>query len=185
MSNMNSSKQSLFLMELIVAIMFFSLSAAVCVSLFSSAHLAAKKTEDLRNAIKWAQSISEAFVGEKGDLSSLSRLFPDAFITETPSDSEEDSHTFILIFDDEWNTINTETSAASYEIILKARILDASDVYSDVTDYGTALTGKAAVCDLKVLDTEGTDSVLQEISEGDERLIFSNTVDTYIGTEAN
>ena len=35
---MNRSKTSLFLMELIIAILFFSLSCAVCIQLFFKAH---------------------------------------------------------------------------------------------------------------------------------------------------
>ena len=78
-------------MELRVAIMFFSLSAAVCVRLFASAHFLAEKTESLSNAVMWAQNVSEAFTGNGGRLSDIALLYPDAYVISNSDDSENGS----------------------------------------------------------------------------------------------
>ena len=57
MRNQNS-KSALFLMELIIAILFFAISSAVCVQLFVKAHLMSRDTTDLNHAVACAESAS-------------------------------------------------------------------------------------------------------------------------------
>ena len=64
---MRNSRASLFLMELMISILFFSLSSAVCIQLFVKAHTINEKTEDKSNAILIAQDISEYFHHADGD----------------------------------------------------------------------------------------------------------------------
>ena len=64
---MRNSRASLFLMELMISILFFSLSSAVCIQLFVKAHTINTNTEDKSNATLIAQDISELFHHVKGD----------------------------------------------------------------------------------------------------------------------
>ena len=64
--NDHSSKASLFLMELIIAILIFSLSSALCVQLFAKAHLLSNKTKDLNHAISLCESVAEVYYGVNG-----------------------------------------------------------------------------------------------------------------------
>ena len=68
---MRNSRASLFLMELMISILFFSLSSAVCIQLFVKAHTINTDTEDLSNATLIAQDISELFHHANGDKESL------------------------------------------------------------------------------------------------------------------
>lgn len=61
-------KSSLFLMELIIAILFFSLSAAVCVRLFASAYLLGQESDYRDTAILQAQSMATLFQHADGAL---------------------------------------------------------------------------------------------------------------------
>ena len=73
MQTKNSSKSGIFLMELILSILFFSIAAAVCVKLFVTAHRLSDQSVNLNHAVSMAESIA----GE------LENLFPDAGMNQT------------------------------------------------------------------------------------------------------
>ncbi len=62
-----TKRTSLFLVELIVAILFFSLSVAVCIRLFSVSHLKSKEAEYRDIALIQAQNFIEFFKINEGD----------------------------------------------------------------------------------------------------------------------
>jgi hypothetical protein len=172
MDKQRGSKLSLFLMELIVAILFFSLSAAVCVRLFTTAHLIAERTENLSSAVMWSQNLTESFMAMGGDLDEISHLYPDAYVTED---------TLILFFDRDWEMVDEALSQASYEALLKVKRDTAENVYSDVKDYNVPLVGDALVGDITVLDIRTRNEVLTEVPADDSLILLSGSVDTYIG----
>ncbi|MDR1320408.1 MAG: hypothetical protein LBK56_03135 [Gracilibacteraceae bacterium] len=54
-----SSKSSLFLLEMIIAILFLAVAAAVCMRLFAQAHTTGAESENLTRAVMTAQSLTE------------------------------------------------------------------------------------------------------------------------------
>ena len=66
---MKSSKTSLFLMELIIAILFFSISSAVCIQLFVKAHLLDLKTQEENLSLMTCQNFNELYLGTLQDCS--------------------------------------------------------------------------------------------------------------------
>jgi len=58
---MQKSKSTLFLMELIIVILFFALSSAVCMRIFVYAHQLEKTTENVNHAVLWAGNAAELF----------------------------------------------------------------------------------------------------------------------------
>lgn len=75
-----ASGSSLFLMELIIAILLFSLAAAICISAFAKSHLLHRDSVILNNAVNIVQNTAEAIrSGENGDeiLDNLELLYPD------------------------------------------------------------------------------------------------------------
>ena len=82
MQTKNSSKSGIFLMELILSILFFSIAAAVCVKLFVTAHRLSDQSVNLNHAVAMAESIAEAFYGCNGNVGELETLFPDAGMDE-------------------------------------------------------------------------------------------------------
>ena len=58
---MKKSRTALFLMEMIVIMFFFSLTAAVCIRVFVKAHLVGRDTKDLNNAVLVAENAGELF----------------------------------------------------------------------------------------------------------------------------
>lgn len=58
---MRKSKAALFLMELLIVLLFFSIACAVCLQLFSHAHLTNKKSQELSDCNVIFTGIAEDF----------------------------------------------------------------------------------------------------------------------------
>lgn len=67
---------NLFLMELIIAIFFFSIISAVCVQLFSEAYSLSKKSTDLTKAVNITSNLAEGIRSWDGSLEQWEQLFP-------------------------------------------------------------------------------------------------------------
>lgn len=74
MPTKNISKSSLFLMELIIVLLFFSLTSAICLQLFVRAHLLDQKTTDLNKAVQYCQNTCELYTALEGDVEALCSL---------------------------------------------------------------------------------------------------------------
>lgn len=61
MSIHKTSKSGLFLLELMIIILFFAITSAVCVQLFVTAHLTDQHSSDLNRAVLEVQSAAECF----------------------------------------------------------------------------------------------------------------------------
>ncbi len=59
MHNRQSHASSLFLLELVLAILFFSIASAVCVQLFVKAHLTGSESRALSHAVTACSSVAE------------------------------------------------------------------------------------------------------------------------------
>ena len=55
-----NTRSSLFLMELIVAILFFSLASAVCLRMFAKSHELSTEASDLNHAVSEASDLAES-----------------------------------------------------------------------------------------------------------------------------
>ena len=137
---MHSSKNSLFLMELILSILFFALTAAVCLQLFVKAHLLSQDTINLNHAVTEAQNFAEVFLAGDGSL----KRFPDYFIDQLTPDScsYDDSGmlcSFTLFYDKDWNP--SGLSDYTYQITIaytqkdQPAMRDAIITVSDTEDF--------------------------------------------------
>lgn len=96
---MNHSKSGLFLMELIISILFFSLAGAVCIRLFVHAHIISKETVNQNNAITYAQNLAESWYSSDGSPEMMQSQIKGSILSE-------DGISIFLIFDKEWNMLN-------------------------------------------------------------------------------
>lgn len=67
-SRRSSSKSGLFLLELIIAIVFFAAASAACTQLFVQAHLTSNHSRDLNMAANIAQNTAESFQSGSGEV---------------------------------------------------------------------------------------------------------------------
>ena len=100
---MKHSKSALFLMELILALLFFALASTVCIRLFSKAHLIRIQTINENHAVMHAQNLAETFLATEGDLAQMKLLLP--YASETDSEKR-----ILMLFDSNWNACTSESA---------------------------------------------------------------------------
>lgn len=107
--NKHASKASLFLIELIIAIFFFSLTSAICIQLFAGAYSLKEKTNDLNYAVMRAENAAEAFRACGGSLEDIAALSPE-------HTSELIGNTLSLYYDKSWQPSSRD--AGVYKLLL-------------------------------------------------------------------
>ena len=106
----NSSKSSLFLMEMIFVVLFFALIAAVYAQVFARAHTTGEESRNLTEAVMISRNLAEAFYADGAEEAALQNLFPNARI-ETPSPSSNSADTtLILLYDGNWQEMPPEVT---------------------------------------------------------------------------
>lgn len=133
MNHKNSSKSGLFLMELILAIFFFSIAAAICVRLFVTSHRLSRESVQLNHAVTMAESIAEAFYGCNGEEAQLIPLLNDLYsgsvgspntlaasattsVSGTATEAAENVHIF-SIYDEDKNMTARITTSQDGELV--------------------------------------------------------------------
>lgn len=104
-----ASKSSLFLLELILSIFFFSIASGVCIQLFVKAHLLGVETMEFNQANLWSQNIAETFYASE-DSALLLDLFP--FQETNVKD------TYVLNFDQDFQPMATHTDNTVYTLTI-------------------------------------------------------------------
>lgn len=148
MNKYAKSRTALFLMELIIALLFFSLASAICLQFFVKAHLLSEKTKELNNAVMISQSVAEVMRGSDGDIYSISQVFPYAI--------EGDESFFEIFYDSNFTACDYDNADVKYACdvtcspngaiqninIRIVRLKDFSEIYSlKATKYMNAPQG--------------------------------------------
>lgn len=109
MNKQSSRRSSLFLLELIAAILFFCLASAVCVRFFVKSHTLSQETRNLDMAVNQASTFAELFRSDADLFSILSEQCPDGILSAN-------GDIFTLYYDEEWTPCAEETAAFSLTI---------------------------------------------------------------------
>lgn len=155
------ARSSLFLLELIVAICFFSITAAICTRVFAAAHLQSIHTQDLNQAIAHTQSAAEAFRSTDGTLEALATLFPDeAILTDITcttldspaegSSTEDSIPAMLLLYDADWNPCPAGTDLSDDTVIYELTVTVDSD--DDLSTAHLTVTKRTNMTNLFSLD---------------------------------
>ena len=113
MNTRPTKRSSLFLLELIIAILFFSLAATVCVRLFIKSHILERDTLDTNHAVTSATSVAEIIQHQEDPFKYLSIYY---------SDSIQTTDSFFIYYDENWNPCTKQQ--AVYQLLLKTNIAD-------------------------------------------------------------
>lgn len=76
-----AQSSSLFLMEIILAILFFSITSAVCVQIFVKSHLMSQESQALTQAVNECSAVAEickTSADAKSALELIAKVYPDA-----------------------------------------------------------------------------------------------------------
>lgn len=118
---MRTSKTSLFLMELIISILFFALSSAVCIQLFAKSHVLDEKTKKENMAIVKCENFCEMYIGLLEDYPNDSERLK--VMADLTSGKISDNQ-IIVFYDKTWNPC--PESEATYYASFKDFGYDAS-----------------------------------------------------------
>ena len=106
MNKQPSRRSSLFLMELIIAILFFSLASTVCVRIFVKSHTLEEESIQLNHAVSAASSVAEIFRNQNNPFEILEKQYPDGI--------KNDNH-YQFFYDEGWSLCNR--NEAIYTVI--------------------------------------------------------------------
>ena len=106
---MNNSKSGLFLMELIIAILFFSLTSAVCIRLFAHSHIINRETVNLNNAVTHAQNLAECWYANEGNVKAMQSQLNNGILSD-------DGMSIFLIFDEDWQSPESNTVSDAFYV---------------------------------------------------------------------
>ncbi|MEG1779493.1 MAG: hypothetical protein RR263_05265, partial [Oscillospiraceae bacterium] len=102
-----SSKSGLFLIELMIMILFFSIASAVCIQLFVKANLISTDSRDLSMAVDKAQIAAEYFKSTDGSQTELIQLL------NAQSCSEK---IIVAYYDKNWLSCKPDNSTYSLQL---------------------------------------------------------------------
>ena len=77
-----AKRSSLFLLELIIAVLFFCLASSVCIQLFVQAHLVSQKTRNLNVSVNQVSSMAELMKNDPNFLDRVAKEYPLAIIED-------------------------------------------------------------------------------------------------------
>ena len=97
MNKQPTRRSSLFLMELIIAILFFSLASTVCVRIFVKSHTLEEESIQLNHAVLAASSVAEIFRNQENPFEILEKQYPDGIKNE--------NH-YQFFYDEDWSLCN-------------------------------------------------------------------------------
>lgn len=126
MKKYQKQHSGLFLIELIVSILFFSLAAALCLQLFAKASLKSTQSTQLTHAVLIATSAAEAVENGCIDADALSEYFSEASV---------ENGRMQVYYNDSWQM----TSSDDGKYVLEVSFVDglespAEETTSDITD---------------------------------------------------
>jgi hypothetical protein len=101
--NGQSKKSTLFLMELIIVLLFFSFSAAVCVNIFAKAKLLSEQSYELNKSVIAAQNAAECFAADS-----------DTSLLSSALGGTEDNNTVKVFYGKDWE--KTDSANAVYTL---------------------------------------------------------------------
>ena len=108
MNRSSNSKSSLFLMEMMIAILFFSLASAVCLRMFTKSSQMSKDTTNLNRAVGQAGNAAELLkaAGQSSGtdiIEDAKKGFPgSAFLMSEYPDAVLEESSLLVFYDEEW-----------------------------------------------------------------------------------
>lgn len=104
MNRKQAKRSSIFLLELMIAILFFSLASAVCIRLFVKSHTISQDTHNLNMALNQVSAAAEVFRSETDMQDFLEREFPDY-------EKNAENPLFFVYYNKEWEACQAEDAA--------------------------------------------------------------------------
>lgn len=125
-------RSSLFLLELIVAILFFCLCTAFCVRLFVRSHTLTAESENLTMAVRHSANFAELFQNTPDPVS--------RFSAECPEGIWQNESSFLVYYSEDWQSVSEENA-----VFLLTAAFEEKDGLTGCTLTVTDMESKEAV----------------------------------------
>lgn len=125
MKNYRHSKASLFLMEIMLNILFFSILATICLQLFFKAHSLSESTTALHRAVSTCTSIAEVYQSSNDGKESILHIYPEA---------TEQDEIISIYFDESFSSCSQEESSYHALITLNSDSLHTAEITLSETE---------------------------------------------------
>lgn len=99
-----ASKSTLFLMELVMVLLFFSLCAAICVSVFGTAQQMARDSHALSDSVMAARSAASCYKSAEGNLEQTMALL----------DGQWEQTQGVVYYDKQWRPVPTAEESSYF-----------------------------------------------------------------------
>lgn len=137
MTRHNQQQSRLFLLEITLAILFFSLASAVCLRCFAKSHILSTQAAELNQAVSQSENIAELLrslpENDRKDAQKISNVlqleYPAVNFSATDMDTDIDTEidsaqkswgSWSLYFDSDWNSCQQAQAQAVYQIQIQA-----------------------------------------------------------------
>lgn len=111
MKKESAKRSSLFLIELMTAILFFALASAVCIQVFAKSHVKSLETEELNMAVAKVQSAAEAFRNSEDPIEMLQTIFPDG---------QMEAKIFVEYYEENFNSCEKENASYALTVAISS-----------------------------------------------------------------
>lgn len=118
MAIQRTSRSGLFLLELMIVILFFAVTSAICMNLFVQAHLTSTAGSNLTAAVREVQSVAELFKASDGDLMQLAQQ-----LGIQPADGP----VLNVYYDKDWVPAGEEDAVYTVTVLLDGQTMSLSD----------------------------------------------------------
>lgn len=130
MNRKQAKRSSIFLLELMIAILFFCLASAVCIRLFVKSHTISLETQNLNMALNQVSSVAEVFRSGTDMKEFLEREFPDY-------EEKSENLLFLVYYNEDWEPCGEKEASFCLSI--------------EFLESGTETTGRFS---MKNIDTD-------------------------------
>lgn len=114
------SQSALFLMELILAAAFLSLSSVVCIRLYLYAHTLSAASLAKTQAVRESQNIGSSWLSSDGSLADTLALYLETTNSVEDRMVPEEADSFVLYYNSDWELLPSSQDAAFFiELSLK------------------------------------------------------------------
>ena len=156
MRHKTNTRSSLFLMELIIAILFFSLASAVCLRMFAKSHQLSTDASARNKAVNQTVNAAELIRYDlQNDTRALSDTYPEADILYSVVSNAADVYNgSVIYFNKSWESCSAEL--AEYKLVIQAQ-----DSSATLRKYVLSMYSLSDAVNSDALDSDATNCIYE------------------------
>lgn len=183
------NRSSLFLIEVIIAVFFFTITAVICIRIFVKSHIISNNSTIVTNGYIEAENMASVFFNSGANVDLITTYYSEYALIL----SQEGNYTgtILICYDNDFNPIahpadnidNTIESSA-YELVLVQSLNNAADEFADCSSYeknGYACSATIYFFDVKLSDAIITDNIYYDPDFLDNYKLLELPLDMFLG----